>query len=90
MSAIMEKSNNTRASSQEQWSSKQSTGELDIVTGLTDTCTPQKTYNRRYTDDGTDGERNDKPQSKKEKFLNAIETILQRMKTTTLNAKLLQ
>ena len=67
---------------------------LDMVTGVTETrstCpTSSFTNFRRYQEDDSDEEGESTPRSNEERLLNAIETIPQRIKSTTTNTKLLQ
>ena len=66
----------------------------DMVTGVTETRPTRPSSNftnfRRYQDDDTDEEGESTPRSNEERLLNAIETIPQRIKSTTTNTKLLQ
>ena len=67
---------------------------FDMVTGVTETRStrPPSSFTnfRRYQDDDTDEEGESTPRSNEERLLNAIETIPQRIKSTTTNTKLLQ
>ena len=67
---------------------------FDMVTGVTETrsARPPSSFTnfRRYQDDDTDEEGESSPRSNEERLLNAIETIPQRIKSTTTNTKLLQ
>ena len=67
---------------------------FDMVTGVTETRSPRPTSRftnfRRYQEDDSDEEGESTPRSNEERLLNAIETIPQRIKSTTTNTKLLQ
>ena len=67
---------------------------LDMVTGVTETRSTRPTSSftnfRRYQEDDSDEEGESTPRSNEERLLNAIETIPQRIKSTTTNTKLLQ
>ena len=67
---------------------------FDMLTGVTETRStrPSSSFTnfRRYQDDDTDEEGESTPRSKEERLLNAIETIPQRIKSTTTNTKLLR
>ena len=67
---------------------------LDMVTGVTETRSTRPTSSftnfMRYQEDDSDEEGESTPRSNEERLLNAIETIPQRIKSTTTNTKLLQ
>ena len=67
---------------------------FDMMTGVTETRSTRPTSSftnfQRYQDDDTDEEGESTPRSNEERLLNAIETIPQRIKSTTTNTKLLQ
>ena len=67
---------------------------FDMVTGVTETRSTRPTSSftnfRRYQEDDSDEEGESTPRSNEERLLNAIETIPQRIKSTTTNTKLLQ
>ena len=67
---------------------------LDMVTEVTETRSTRPTSSftnfRRYQEDDSDEEGESTPRSNEERLLNAIETIPQRIKSTTTNTKLLQ
>ena len=65
-----------------------------MVTGVTETRSTRPTSSftnfRRYQEDDSDEEGESTPRTNEERLLNAIETIPQRIKSTTTNTKLLQ
>ena len=67
---------------------------FDMVTGVTETRSTRPTSSftnfRRYQEYDSDEEGESTPRSNEERLLNAIETIPQRIKSTTTNTKLLQ
>ena len=67
---------------------------FDMVTGVTETRSTRPTSSftnfRRYQEDDSDEEGESTPRSNEERLLNAIETIPQRIKSTTTNTELLQ
>ena len=68
---------------------------FDMVTGVSDTHStrPPSTFTshiRQYHDEDTDDDGGTSPRSHEERILNAIETIPQRIKSSTTNTKLLQ
>ena len=87
MMAIINKSNNEEPSTSTQGLSKQPQVGRDMVAGVTETHSSNV---RRYQDDDTDEEGNSTPRSHEERLLNAFETIPQRIKSSTINTKLLQ
>ena len=95
MMAIVNKNNSESQPSSSKGPSKppQQQG-FDMVTGVTETrpTRPSSSFTnfRRYQDDDTDEEGESTPRSNEERLLNAIETIPQRIKSTTTNKKLLQ
>ena len=95
MMAIVNKSNGEVQPSSSKGPSKppQQQG-FDMVTGLTETrpARPSSGFTnfRRYQDDDTDEVGESTPRSNEERLFNAIETIPQRIKSTTTNTKLLQ
>ena len=95
MMAIVNKNNSESQPSSSKGPSKppQQQG-FDMVTGVTETRStrPSSSFTnfRRYQDDDTDEEGESTPRSNEERLLNAIETIPQRIKSTTTNTKLLQ
>ena len=95
MMAIVSKNNNGSQPSSSKGPSKpaQQHG-FDMVTGVTETRSTRPTSSftnfRRYQEYDSDEEGDSNPRSNEERLLNAIETIPQRIKSTTTNAKLLQ
>ena len=91
MKAIISKTNDDSPTSSSQGTSKQPRGRFDMVTGVTETHSirPATTFTsnvRQFHDDDGDAT----PRSYEERLLNAIETIPQRIKSSTTNTKLLQ
>ena len=95
MMAIVGKNNNESQPSSSKGPSKpaQQHG-FDMVTGVTETRSTRPTSSftnfRRYQEYDSDEEGDSTPRSNEERLLNAIETIPQRIKSTTTNTKLLQ
>ena len=93
--AVISKNDENNLPSTSQSSSKPAhTVGLDMVTGVTETRSTRPTSSftnfRRYQEDDSDEEGESTPRSNEERLLNAIETIPQRIKSTTTNTKLLQ
>ena len=95
MMVIVKKSNSESQPSSSKGPSKppQQLGS-DMVTGVTETRSsrPKSSFTnfRRYQEYDSDEEGESTPRSNEERLLNAIETIPQRIKSTTTNTKLLQ
>ena len=95
MMAIVSKSNNESQPSSSKGPSKPTQQQgFDMVTGVTETRFTRPTSSftnfRRYQEYDSDEEGDSTPRSNEERLLNAIETIPQRIKSTTTNTKLLQ
>ena len=95
MMAVISKSNNDSPSTSSQGLSKRPQVGYDMMTGVREThfTRPSSIFTsniRRYTDEDTDEEGDSTPRSHEERLLNAIETIPQRIKSSTTNTKLLQ
>ena len=95
MAIVIKNSSETQPSSSQGPSKRPQQPGFDMVTGVTETHTtrPQSIFTnnfRRYQDDDTDEEGDLTPRSHEERLLNAIETIPQRIKSSTTNTKLLQ
>ena len=95
MMAIVNKGNGESQPSSSKGPSKpaQQPG-FHMVTGITETRSTRPTSSftnfRRYQEYDSDEEGESTPRSNEERLLNAIETIPQRIKSTTTNTKLLQ
>ena len=94
MMAIVSKNSSESQSSSSKGPSKPAPQQgFDMVTGVTETRSTRPTSSftnfRRYQYD-SDEEGESTPRSNEERLLNAIETIPQRIKSTTTNTKLLQ
>ena len=95
MTAIVIKSNNEPQPSSTKGPSKPAQQQgFDMVTRVTETRSTRPTSSftnfRRYQEDDSDEEGESTPRSNEERLLNAIETIPQRIKSSTTNTKLLQ
>ena len=95
MMAIVNKSNRESQPSSSKGLSKPAQHQgFDMVTGITETRSTRPTSSftnfRRYQEYDSDEEGESTPRSNEERLLNAIETIPQRIKSTTTNTKLLQ
>ena len=95
MMAIVSKNNNESQPSSSKGPSKPTQQQgFDMVTGVTETRSTRPTSSftnfRRYQEYDSDEEGDSTPRSNEERLLNAIETIPQRIKSTTTNTKLLQ
>ena len=94
MAVISKTDSESRPSSSKGPSKPTNTVGLEMVTGATETRSTRPTSSftnfRHYQEDDTDEERQSTPRSNEERLLNAIETIPQRIKSTTTNTKLLQ
>ena len=94
MAVISKNDENNRPSTSQSSSKPAHTVGLVMVTGATETRStrPQPSFTnfRRYQEDDSDEEGESTPRSNEERLLNAIETIPQRLKSTTTNTKLLQ
>ena len=95
MMAIVSKNNNESQPSSSKGPSKPAQQQgFDMVTGVTETRSTRPTSSftnfRRYQEYDSDEEGDSTPRSNKERLLNAIVTIPQRIKSTTTNTKLLQ
>ena len=95
MMASINKANSDCPSTSFQGLSKRPQVGQDMVTGVTETHStrPPSVFtsnNRRYADEDTDEEGYSTPRSHEERLLNAIETIPQRITSSTTNTKLLQ
>ena len=94
MAVISKTDGENRPSSSKGPSKPAHTPGSDMVTGVTETRSTRPTTSftnfRRYQEDDSDEEGESTPRSNEERLLNAIETIPQRIKSTTTNTKLLQ
>ena len=96
MMAIVNKNSSETQPSSSQGPSKRPQQQLgfDMVTGVTETRSTRPTSRftnfRRYQEHDTDEEGESTHRGNEERLLNAIETIPQRIKSTTTNTKLLQ
>ena len=95
MMAIINKPKSDSPSTSSQGLSKRLQVGSDMVTGVTETHStrPPSVFTsniRRYADEDSDEEGDSTPRSHKERLLNAIETIPQRIKSSTTDKKLLQ
>ena len=93
--AVITKTNEETLPSSSRGLSKRSEVGSDMVTGVTETHSSRPpslfTQNaRRYKDDDTDEEGDTTQRSHEERLLNVLETIPQRIKSSTTNTKLLQ
>ena len=95
MMAIVSKNNKESQPSSSKGPSKPAQQQgFDMVTGVTETRSTRPTSSftnfRQYQEYDSDEEGDSTPRSNEERLLNAIETIPQRIKSTTTNTKLLQ
>ena len=95
MMAIVSKSSSESQPSSPKGPSKPAQQQgFDMVTGVTETRSTRPTSNftffRQYQEYDSDEEGESTPRSNEEQLLNAIETIPQRIKSTTTSTKLLQ
>ena len=95
MMAIINKPKSDSPSTSSQGLSKRLQVGSDMVTGVTETHStrPPSVFTsniRRYADEDSDEEGDSTPRSHEERILNAIETIPQRIKSSTTDKKLLQ